>query len=94
MKRNAYSELLDWKNSKRRKPLIIRGARQVGKTWLMKEFASNEYKNSIYINFEESSNLKELFINDFDIDRILLAFQLKTNIKAEPRNTLIILDEI
>jgi len=94
MKRLAYSELLKWKKSKRRKPLIIRGARQVGKTWLMKEFASNEYENTIYINFEESTNLKELFLKDFDIDRILLAFQLKTNIKAEPRNTLIILDEI
>jgi predicted AAA+ superfamily ATPase len=94
MKRLAYSELLKWKKSKRRKPLIIRGARQVGKTWLMQKFASNEYKNTIYINFEESSNMKELFLKDFDIDRILLAFQLKTNIKAEPNNTLIILDEI
>ena len=94
MKRLAYSKLLKWKKSKRRKPLIIRGARQVGKTWLMQEFASNEYKNTIYINFEESSNMKELFLKDFDIDRILLAFQIKTNIKAEPNNTLIILDEI
>jgi predicted AAA+ superfamily ATPase len=93
MRRIAYQELLAWKNNDNRKPLIIRGARQVGKTWLMKEFAK-EYKNLIYINFEDSTILQQLFVKDFNIDRILMSFQIESGIKAEPGNTLIILDEI
>ncbi len=93
MRRIAYQELLAWKNSDNRKPLIIRGARQVGKTWLMKEFAK-EYQNLIYINFEDSTILQQLFVQDFNIDRILTSFQIESGIIAEPGNTLIILDEI
>jgi predicted AAA+ superfamily ATPase len=93
MRRIAYQELLAWKNNDNRKPLIIRGARQVGKTWLMKEFAK-EYKNLIYVNFEDSTILQQLFVKDFNIDRILMSFQIESGIKAEPGNTLIILDEI
>ena len=94
MKRTQLNSLIKWKNSKTRKPLIIRGARQVGKTWLMKEFAKKEYKKSIYINFESSKHLKNLFANDFNINRIITALQIETGILFEAKNTLIIFDEI
>lgn len=94
MRRTALSFLQKWKQKNTRKPLIIRGARQVGKTWLMKEFAKNEYENFAYINFEDNQQLKTLFLNDFDIPRILLAIQIATGIKPEPNKTLIIFDEI
>ena len=69
MNRFAFQELLTWKNSKIRKPLIIQGARQVGKTWLMKEFGKREFQNVVYLNFESSSRLRELFISDFNTCR-------------------------
>ena len=94
MRRTALSFLQKWKQKKTRKPLIIRGARQVGKTWLLKEFAKTEYENFAYINFEDNQQLKTLFLNDFDIPRILLAIQIATGIKPEPNKTLIIFDEI
>ena len=94
MERIAYQNLLDWKKSKNRKPLIIKGARQVGKTWLMKYFGKNEYKNVVYINFEDKKQLQSLFVNDFDIERIFLALSIETGVDAEPNNTLIIFDEI
>lgn len=94
MRRTALNFLQKWKQKKTRKPLIIRGARQVGKTWLMKEFAKTEYENFAYINFEDNQQLKTLFLNDFDIPRILLAIQIATGIKPEPNKTLIIFDEI
>ena len=94
MRRTALSFLQKWKQKNTRKPLIIRGARQVGKTWLMKEFAKTEYENFAYINFEDNQQLKTLFLNDFDIPRILLAIQIATGIKPEPNKTLIIFDEI
>lgn len=94
MRRTALRFLQKWKQKNTRKPLIIRGARQVGKTWLMKEFAKTEYENFAYINFEDNQQLKTLFLNDFDIPRILLAIQIATGIKPEPNKTLIIFDEI
>ena len=94
MKRTALNELKEWKQRSHRKPLIIRGARQVGKTWLLKEFARKEYENYAYINFEENKSLNTLFISDFDIARILLSIQIATGIKPEPTKTLIIFDEI
>ena len=93
MKRNAISELYKWKDSSDRKPLIMLGARQVGKTWLMREFARGAYKNSVYVNFEDNEILKELFMNDFDIQRIVGAIQWSTGVTVD-ENTLIILDEI
>ena len=93
MKRFAYNKLIEWKNKEDRKPLIIRGARQVGKTWLMKEFAK-EYKHIIYINFEDSTVLQKLFVQDFNIDRILLSLQIESGVTANAENTLIIFDEI
>lgn len=94
MKRKAYEGLFKWKSNKSRKPLLIKGARQVGKTWLMKEFGKNEYESVAYINFEKSTQLADLFEADFDIPRILRSIQLITGIIPQPGETLIIFDEI
>lgn len=94
MKRFAIKELLRWKESSRRKPLIIEGARQVGKTWLVKEFASKYYKNIAYINFEEQLFLRNLFAADFDTDRIINAISAATHTNIVAGETLIFLDEI
>ncbi len=94
MKRADIVELVRWKSSSHRKPLIISGARQVGKTWLMKHFGAQEYEKMAYINFESDSTLKNIFSGDFDIQRILLAIRIATGVNAEPGNTLIVLDEI
>lgn len=94
MKRTAIKQLISWKNKPSRKPLIIRGARQVGKTWLMKEFGKNEYEQTVYINFESSKRLNKLFQENFDIQRIITALQIESGIQINPENTLIILDEI
>jgi len=83
-----------WKDKTSRKPLIIRGARQVGKTWLIKEFAKRRYSQIAYVNFESSGFLKNLFQDDFDINRIISAIQIETGIRISAENTLIILDEI
>jgi uncharacterized protein len=94
MKRSLFKDLISWKNSSNRKPLIIQGARQVGKTWLMKAFGAQEFQQVVYLNFEESSRLKELFIPDFDIERLITSFEIETNLKIDPENTLLIFDEI
>ena len=94
MKRIAYEGLLKWKSKQNRKPLLIKGARQVGKTWLMKEFGKNEYESVAYINFEKATQLANLFEVDFDIPRILRSVQLITGIIPKPGETLIIFDEI
>ena len=93
MRRDAMQELYDWKEKSTRKPLIIRGARQVGKTWLMKEFAATAYKQFAYINFEDNEVMKEIFQKDFDIERILMAIQLVTG-KVVNTDTLILFDEL
>ena len=94
MERFALASLSKWKKSKNRKPLIIQGARQVGKTWLMKEFGRREYEQVAYINFESSDSLKAIFQENFDVSRLITAFQIETGIRIRPENTLIILDEI
>ncbi len=94
MKRAQFSYLKQWKQSKNRKPLLIRGARQVGKTWLMKTFGSKEYEQCVYVNFENNSRLKTVFESDFNIQRILLAIQIETGITVEAHNTLLLFDEI
>ena len=83
MKRFLYSELLNWKNKKNRKPLILEGARQVGKTWLLKEFGKNEYKNLAYINCDNNPLMKDLFI-DFNMERIIRGLSAIANINIEP----------
>lgn len=92
MERYAINELIKWKEKANRKPLILQGARQVGKTWLMQKFAETFPKN-IYINFENNAQLSNLFVKDFDIQRITLEIQLTTGIKPD-KDTLLIFDEI
>ncbi|MCF0180544.1 MAG: ATP-binding protein [Bacteroidales bacterium] len=94
MERVFYRDLLKWKESAERKPLIVQGARQVGKTWIMKHFGTNEYKQMIYVNCDEEPRMKEMFKQDYNIDRILFELQVISGIKATPHDTLIIFDEI
>lgn len=94
MERYAIDELVKWKNSNRRKPLVIEGARQVGKTWLVKEFASLYYDDIAYVNFESLKYLRGLFATDFDTNRILEAISAATRKQIVPGKTLIFLDEV
>ena len=94
MYRIAIENLLKWKDSKRRKPLIIEGARQVGKTWLMKEFGKRCYSDTVYINFDSNSRMAGLFASDLDISRIITGLEIYTGQKIDPDNTLIIFDEV
>ena len=94
MERKAIKQLENWKRREDRKPLIITGARQVGKTWLMKEFGAANYKQVAYVNFESNQQMRSLFEADFSIDRILLAIEAVTGVKPQAEDTLIIFDEI
>ncbi len=93
MKRNAYNQLVTWKNNPNRKPLIINGARQVGKTWLLNEFGTNEFKNLAYFTCEGSAMLRSVFEQDFDIDRILRSLSVLIGFDID-QETLIVLDEV
>lgn len=94
MKRDIYEELLRWKNNLNRKPLVITGARQVGKTWIMREFGRNEYDDVVYINCDNEKRMEALLSDDYNIDRILLGLQAISGINIKSDKTLIILDEI
>lgn len=94
MKRYAIKQLLEWKNNPNKKPLIIEGARQVGKTWLMQEFGKSEYRQVAYINFENNLQMKMVFDMDLDPKRIIQDIGLNTNLTINPKDTLIIFDEI
>ncbi len=94
MYRIAIEKLLKWKESKRRKPLIIEGARQVGKTWLMKEFGKQAYADTVYINFDSNSRMAELFASDLDTDRLIMGLELYAGRKIDANNTLLIFDEV
>ncbi len=94
MYRVKIEELIKWKNDKNRKPLIIRGARQVGKTWLMKEFGEKYYEKCAYINFDDNTRMNKLFNEDFDLNRIIQGLKIESGVNIEPENTLIIFDEI
>lgn len=94
MQRIIIEKLVVWKNSPDRKPLIIQGARQVGKTWLMNEFGKREFKQVVYLNFEGSERLRNIFNIDFNIDRIISVIEIETGQKIEANNTLLIFDEI
>lgn len=94
MYRIAIEKLLKWKQSKRRKPLIIEGARQVGKTWLMKEFGRQAYEDTIYINFDSNSRMAGLFASDLDTDRLIMGLELYAGRKIDPNNSLLIFDEV
>ena len=94
MYRIAIEKLLKWKESKHRKPLIIEGARQVGKTWLMKEFGRLYYEDTVYINFDSNSRMSELFASDLDTSRLLIGLELYAGRKINPEHTLLIFDEV
>lgn len=94
MYRTAIEKLIKWKDNPRRKPLIIEGARQVGKTWLMKEFGKQAYADTVYINFDSNSRMAELFASDLDTDRLILGLELYSGRKIDPNNTLLIFDEV
>lgn len=94
MYRTAIEKLYRWKESKRRKPLIIEGARQVGKTWLMKEFGNKAYADTVYINFDSNSIMTELFASDLNTDRLIMGIELYVGRKIDPNNTLLIFDEV
>ena len=94
MIRVAITDLIKWKDSSHRKPLIIRGARQVGKTWLMREFGRTHYEKCAYINFDNNERMESLFKGDIDTKRIITALQIETGITIEAKNTLIIFDEV
>ncbi len=94
MYREKMKKLIEWKNSKNRKPLIIRGARQVGKTWIMKEFGRLYYEKCAYINFDDNARMNSLFEEEFDLERIIQGLKIESGVNIEPENTLIIFDEI
>jgi len=94
MYRESIVSLKKWKEDKFRKPLIVRGARQVGKTWLLQEFGRTSYAKFIYVNFEETSSLQTIFTGDFEIERIITVLQIYAQTTITAEDTLIVLDEI
>lgn len=94
MERFALSRMKEWKENENRKPLIIRGARQVGKTWIMKTFGQQYFEKTAYVNFDNNARMKQVFEGDLDIERLVLAISAETGVSIEAENTLIIFDEI
>ncbi|MDR1628983.1 MAG: ATP-binding protein [Oscillospiraceae bacterium] len=94
MYRDKIKELIDWKLGEYRKPLIVLGARQVGKTWLIQEFGKQKYKQTVYINFEKAKVMRDIFLPDLDTKRLITNFELFAGFKITPEDTLIVLDEI
>ena len=94
MQRKMMANLVSWKQKDDKKPLIIKGARQVGKTWLMQEFGRDNYTNVVYINFDGNSRMANLFVQDFDINRIITGLEIESGIKIDASNTLLIFDEV
>ena len=94
MYRFAMKTLFRWKNKKNRKPLIIEGARQVGKTWLMKEFGKQAYEDTVYINFDSNSQMASLFAADLNVERLIMGLELYAGHKINSENTLLIFDEV
>ena len=94
MYRYIKKQLIEWKNRINRKPLILKGARQVGKTYILKEFGNEEYENVAYFNFDHDETLKELFVNTKDPKRILEQLIFAGGVAIKPEKTLVIFDEI
>lgn len=94
MKRYAMQQLVEWKNRSNRKPLVIKGARQVGKTWIMKEFGAKCFKKVAYITFYNNKRMAKVFDDDYDIDRIIMNVNIEAKTEVTPEDTLIIFDEI
>ena len=93
MERSIYSNLKKWKESPTRKPLILQGARQVGKTYILKEFGAREYSEVVYINCDDNNDMQNMFV-DYDVDRIIRSLSAISGISIKPSTTLLILDEI
>ena len=94
MYRTKINALIKWKNQSDRKPLIVQGARQVGKTWLIKEFGNTSFKKMVYINFEDATDLQNMFLQDFNIRRIITVLEAFSGIQIVAEETLIVFDEI
>ena len=94
MRRTAMEKLVAWKSSDERKPMVLKGARQVGKTWLMKEFGRNYYKSFVYFNFDEEDELKSIFETNKNPQRIIELLSMIAGEKIYPLDTLIIFDEV
>ena len=94
MDRAAMEKLKQWKEKRNRKPLIIRGARQVGKTWLMKEFGKTCFKKAAYVNFDSNTRMQQVFEGDINIERMILAISAETGVSIDSQDTLLIFDEI
>lgn len=94
MERTVLQQLISWKNSDDRKPLILNGARQVGKTWVLREFAKREYKKEAYVICRKNEYARSIFTKDFDVERILRGLRAITSVDITPDDTLIILDEV
>ena len=94
MKRSAFSQLMKWKDNPERKPLVIRGARQVGKTWLMKAFGESCYESYAYFNFDEEDELKSVFETNKNPQRIIELLSMIAGEKILPGETLLIFDEV
>ena len=94
MERSVFKQLKQWKNNHRRKPLILNGARQVGKTWLLREFAHREYAKEAYIYCRKNEAARRIFTQDFDTERILMSLRALSGTDITPGDTLIILDEV
>lgn len=94
MIRYAMKDLAEWKRKENRKPLIVKGARQVGKTWLMKEFGRLYFTKVAYVNFDNNDRMRNVFEQDYDIDRIIMSINIETKLSVTPEDTLIIFDEI
>ena len=90
MYRSALTKLQEWKDRPNRKPLIIRGARQVGKTWLMKEFGRTSFANTAYINFDNNRRMRILFEDDYDLKRIITALQIESGVKITPEGNFLV----
>lgn len=94
MQRFLMDELIKWKDKPNRKPMVLKGARQVGKTWLMKEFGKTCFKKTAYVSFYNNQRMKKVFDEDYDIDRIIMNINIETQMEVTPHDTLIIFDEI
>ena len=94
MERNVLEELKHWKQSEWRKPLVIQGARQVGKTWIMREFGRREYQHTAYLSFVDTPHAASIFEGGYDVEGVMQAISLMTGVPVEPGNTLVVLDEI
>ena len=94
MQRFLMDDLITWKEKSNRKPLILKGARQVGKTWIMKEFGKSHFKKTAYISFYNNQRMQKVFEEDYDINRIIMNINIEAQVEVTPGDTLIVFDEI